>query len=83
MIELALSAGVMIACLAGTFQFGYTFYIYDELVSAVGNGARYARMRSYRAATPGDLERGTPRFAIWWCMGTRGPRPAPLPVTRI
>ena len=40
MIELALSAGVMIACLAGTFQFGYTFYVYDELVSAVGSGAR-------------------------------------------
>jgi Flp pilus assembly protein TadG len=58
MIELALCAGVMIACLSGTFQFGYTFYVYDELVSAVGNGARYAASRTYRAASPADIEKG-------------------------
>lgn len=58
MIELALCAGVMIACLSGTFQFGYTFYVYDELVSAVGNGARYAASRTYRAANPSDVEKG-------------------------
>ena len=50
MIELAVSAGVMVACLAGTVQFGYTFYIYNQLVTAVGNGGRYAAMRTYRAA---------------------------------
>lgn len=42
MLELALSAGVMVACLGGTFQFGYTFYVYNRLVTAIGNGARYA-----------------------------------------
>jgi hypothetical protein len=42
MLELAASAGVMLACLGGTFQFGYSFYVYNQLVSAVGNGARYA-----------------------------------------
>lgn len=53
MIELAVCAGVMVSCLAGTFQFGYTFYIYNQLVTAVGNGGRYAAMRTYR----GDLEK--------------------------
>jgi Flp pilus assembly protein TadG len=48
MIELALSAGVMVACFSGVFQFGYTFYTYNQLVSAVGNGARYAALRPYR-----------------------------------
>ncbi|HEY1759709.1 MAG TPA: TadE family protein [Bryobacteraceae bacterium] len=57
MIELAFSASVMIACLAGTFQFGYTFYVYDELVTAVGSGARYAASRTYRAASPADIEK--------------------------
>ncbi len=57
-LELAASAAVMISCLAGTFQFGYTFYVYNELVSAVGNGARYAAQRTYRAATPQDVDRG-------------------------
>lgn len=58
MIELAFSAMVMVSCLAGTFQFGYTFYVYNQLVTAVGNGGRYAAMRTYRAATPKDLEKG-------------------------
>jgi hypothetical protein len=58
MIELALSAGVMVSCLAGTFQFGYTFYIYNQLVTAVGNGGRYAAMRTYRAGSEVDLEKG-------------------------
>jgi Flp pilus assembly protein TadG len=58
MLELALSAAVMVSFLAGTFQFGYTFYVYNQLVTAVGNGARYAATRTYRAATAQDVERG-------------------------
>jgi hypothetical protein len=58
MIELAVSAGVMVACLAGTVQFGYTFYVYNQLVTAVGNGGRYAAMRTFRAAGFSDVEIG-------------------------
>jgi hypothetical protein len=58
MIELAVCSAVMVSCLAGTFQFGYTFYIYNQLVTAVGNGGRYAALRTYRSATDGDLEKG-------------------------
>jgi hypothetical protein len=58
MLELAFSATVMITCLAGTFQFGYTFYVYNQLVSAVGNGGRYAAMRTYRAASSKDVDKG-------------------------
>lgn len=58
MLELALSAGVMVSCLAGTFQFGYTFYVYNQLVTAVGNGGRYAAMRTYRAASKDDVKKG-------------------------
>ena len=36
MLELAISASVMVTCLVGTFQFGYTFYVYNQLVTAVG-----------------------------------------------
>ncbi len=57
MIELAVCAMVMVSCLAGTFQFGYTFYIYNQLVTAVGNGGRYAAMRTYRGASDADLEK--------------------------
>jgi Flp pilus assembly protein TadG len=54
MLELAISAGVMVACLTGTFQFGYTFYVYNQLVTAVGNGARYAAMRPRSGDAEGD-----------------------------
>ena len=58
MLELAVCAAVMVSFLAGTFQFGYTFYIYNQLVTAVGNGGRYAAQRTFRAGTPWDIERG-------------------------
>ena len=58
MLELAVSAGVMLTCLVGTVQFGYTFYTYNQLVTAVGNGARYAAQRTYRSGTDQDVERG-------------------------
>jgi Flp pilus assembly protein TadG len=57
MIELAVCSAVMVSCLAGTFQFGYTFYVYNQLVTAVGNGGRYAAMRTYRGASAADLEK--------------------------
>ncbi|MEQ1947209.1 MAG: TadE family protein [Bryobacteraceae bacterium] len=58
MIELAVAIGVLVTFLTGTFQFGYTFYMYNQLVSAVGNGARYAAQRTYRAASDEDIKKG-------------------------
>jgi hypothetical protein len=61
MLELAISASVMVTCLVGTFQFGYTFYVYNQLVTAVGNGGRYAAMRTYHGTSrtsDQDLEIG-------------------------
>lgn len=81
MLELAVSAGVMIACLAGTVQFGYTFYVYDELVSAVGNGARYAASRTYRASTQADVEKGNMAIRNLVVYGNPRPDPGAIPVT--
>jgi len=79
MIELAVSAGVMVACLAGTVQFGYTFYIYNELVTAVGNGGRYAAMRTYRAAVPSDIEKGKAAIRNMVVYGDSHPAPNASP----
>ncbi len=79
MIELALCAGVMIACLSGTFQFGYTFYVYDELVSAVGNGARYAASRTYRAANASDIDKGNAAIRNLVVYGNSRPAPDAAP----
>lgn len=46
-IELALALPVLIGLFLGTLQFGYSFYVYNELEQAVRAGARYGSMRSY------------------------------------
>lgn len=81
MIELAFCASVMVACLSGIFHFGYTFYIYDQLVSAVGSGARYAASRTYRAATEADIEKGTAAIRNMVVYGNSQPEPGSVPIT--
>jgi Flp pilus assembly protein TadG len=51
LLEFALATGILVPLLAGTFQFGYTLYVYNNLQSAVRGGARYASMRSYDSAS--------------------------------
>lgn len=79
LIELAVSAGVMVACLAGTVQFGYTFYIYNQLVTAVGNGGRYASLRTYRAGALSDVEKGKTAIRNMVVYGDTRPAPETLP----
>src|SRR5690348_17158120 len=50
-LEFALATGILLPAFVGTFQFGYTFYIYDNINTAVRGGARYASMQSYDSAT--------------------------------
>ncbi len=80
MLELAIVAGVMVSFLVGTFQFGYSFYVYNQLVSAVGNGARYAAQRTYRAASPDDLERGKAAIRNMVVYGDAQPATGAIPI---
>jgi hypothetical protein len=80
MVELAACAGVMVACLAGTFQFGYTFYVYNQLVTAVGNGARYASARTYRSASSRDIEKGNDAIRNMVVYGDTHPAAGATPV---
>lgn len=51
MIEFALSFGLLFTVFGGVFQFGYAFYVYNTLESAVRSGARYASLRTYDSVT--------------------------------
>lgn len=51
MLEFALGAGILTTVFTGTFQFGYTFYQYNNLTNAVNNGARYASVLLYDGST--------------------------------
>src|SRR5271167_2018146 len=50
-LEFAVATTILVPLLVGTFQFGYTLYVYNNLDSAVRGGARYASLRSYDSAT--------------------------------
>lgn len=80
MLELAACASVLVACLAGTFQFGYTFYVYNQMVTAVGNGGLYASSRTYRAASPKDIEKGNEAIRNMVVYGDPHPAPDAQPV---
>jgi Flp pilus assembly protein TadG len=51
MLEFAVGAGVMVAVFTGTFVFGYNFYRYNTLATAVASGAEYASLRPYDSST--------------------------------
>ncbi|MDX2151463.1 MAG: TadE family protein [Bryobacteraceae bacterium] len=51
LIEFALSFTILFPLLYGTFQFGYSFYLYNRLVNAVRSGARYASVETYQSTT--------------------------------
>jgi hypothetical protein len=80
MLELAISASVMVTCLVGTFQFGYTFYVYNQLVTAVGNGGRYAAVRTYRGTSDQDVETGNRAIRNMVVYGDPEPGPDAAPI---
>jgi Flp pilus assembly protein TadG len=80
MLELAACAGVMLAFLAGTVEFGYTFYLYNQLVTAVGNGARYAASRTYRSASQPDVEKGASAIRNMVVFGNPHPEAGAEPI---
>src|SRR5207249_5685195 len=81
MLEFALSAGLLIPCLAGTFQFGYGLYTYNRLQSAVDNGGRYAALRTYRTlAGATDTDKSILAIKNVVVYGTPSPTASSVPV---
>jgi Flp pilus assembly protein TadG len=50
-MEVALCSFLLFLVFSGIFRFGYSFYAYGQLVSAVRNGARYASNHGYASGT--------------------------------
>jgi hypothetical protein len=46
-VEFAIAFSLLLMVFAGVWQFGYTFYQYNTLETAVRNGARYASLATY------------------------------------
>ena len=47
LVEFALSFFLIFSIFSGVFQFAYQFYVYNALVAAVREGARYASLKPY------------------------------------
>ncbi len=53
MLEFALGMPLLLLVFTGVYRFGYTFYVYNLLQSAVREGARYGSLADYDGATSG------------------------------
>ncbi len=51
LVEFTLALPMLTLLFLGTWQFGYAFFLYDELEHAVRDGARFASMYTYDSAT--------------------------------
>jgi Flp pilus assembly protein TadG len=61
-LEFAIAASVFVALFTGTFQYGYSFYVYNNLETAIRAGARYGALRSYPVA--GETVNNSPSSAF-------------------
>lgn len=82
-IEFALAAGILLPVMMGSFQFGYTFYTYNLLQSAVSNGGRHAAYRTYRCKA-GSTDINKFRLAVqnMTVYGSPGPLSNAVPVVK-
>lgn len=51
MIEFAIAFALLFTALGGAFQFGYSFYLYNKLETAVSSGARYGSLLDYESGS--------------------------------
>lgn len=52
LLEFALGFSVLWALFAGIYQFGYSFYIYNTMLTSVGNAAELGSKMTYDTASP-------------------------------
>jgi ABC-type sugar transport system permease subunit len=50
LVEFALAFSMLFTIFAGAYEFGYAFFMYNQLDTAVRDGARYSSFRSYDSA---------------------------------
>jgi Flp pilus assembly protein TadG len=80
-VEFALSAILLTSIFTGTFQFGYTFYVYNSLVTAVSAATRYASLHaltnSNDQTVPTSFSNDVKNIAVY---GTATPSESQTPI---
>lgn len=57
LIEMAFAVAVMLPIFSYTFEFGYTFYVYNLLSTQARGGSRYASLRTFRSSDNASIEK--------------------------
>jgi Flp pilus assembly protein TadG len=65
LVEFAVGFGMLLSFLAGVVQFGYAFYAYNALESAVRNGARYASLSVYDHPNGNDFRQRVQNMVVY------------------
>ncbi len=86
LVELTFAIMLLVSMCLGAFQFGYAFYVYNQLVEGLRAGARYASVNSatspgYTGAVQNVVVYGTPSPDSGTPKVVLGLRPADVNVT--
>ena len=80
-VEFAVASAILLPSLSGTFQFGFSFYRYNLLQTAVTNGGMYGAYRTYRCASGStDIAKVKAAIQNMTVYGTPAPSGTPVPV---
>jgi len=81
MVEFALSATLLTSVFTGVFQYGYSMYMYNELVEAVRAGPRYASLANISNSGDGSIPTAfSTAVKNMVVYGTPSPGNSPTPV---
>jgi Flp pilus assembly protein TadG len=82
LVEFALSTPLLVTILAGTFQFGYSFYVYNQLQMAIRSGTRYASLRDYQSESASCVSAVNDSVKNVVVYGTPNPAAGAQPIVR-
>jgi len=71
-IEFAVTFPLLLAFLSGMYQFGYAFFVYNQLQSAVRTGARYGSTTDFDGGSGGSNFQGRVRNVVVYGSPTGG-----------
>src|SRR5437868_5046425 len=82
MVEFALAAPLAITVMAGVFQFGYAFYVYNQLQLSIRSGVRYASLMDYKGTSATCVAATQDTVQNMVVYGTPTPDASATPIVR-
>ncbi len=82
LLEFGLAAPLGMLALLGTFQFGYTFYVYNQLQLSIRSGVRYASLMDYKGTSSACVAATQDTVKNVVVYGSPTPAAGALPVVR-